>query len=89
MLKSFKFWFCIALCILLVGIVVAEIFGIHLQVDYLTGILSVVLSIMITLGLIDKDLPSKTDAESIKMELTEAQEKIEETINDKDKAEKY
>ena len=77
MLKSFKFWFCIALAVIIIGIVISNLCGVALQIDYLTSVLSVVLSIMITLGLIDRDLPSKTDAESIKHNLLEVQEKLE------------
>ena len=76
MFKSFKFWVSIGLIIVLVACFITDGFGLSIDVDYVTAIISVALSVMIMLGVIDRDLPTKTDAKDIQNELNSAKEDL-------------
>ena len=76
MFKSFKFWMSIGLILVLIACFITDGFGLNIDVDYVTAIISVALSVMIMLGVIDRDLPTKTDAKDIQNELSNAKEDL-------------
>ncbi len=76
MFKSFKFWLSIGLIIALVVCFVTDGFGVKIDVDYVTAIISVALSVMIMLGVIDKDLPAKTGVKDIQNQLKSAKDDL-------------
>ena len=83
MLKNFKFWFAMAIVVLLIVACISDIFGIGLKLDYITGIISVLLSVLITFGIVNRGMPKDTDVKSLQNDLKEELDKI----IDKDKTE--
>lgn len=86
-LKSYKFiTICVAMLILLVSFVLSA-FKVDVPISYIATIISIVLSFLIMIGLVDKDLPKTITSETIKDDILSTIETLKgaQSNSDKDK----